>query len=164
VVDAFKKVLQNHPEGGRVNLRLTGCHGFCEKGPLVVIHPQKILYQRVKPENAQEIFQETVLGGKVLEALLYEHPTTKQKIVQEDQVPFYQKQTRIIFGNNGSIDPTRIEDYLAVGGYRALCKALFSMKPEEVIREVKEAKLRGRGAEDFPPGSNGKAAGTRPTR
>ena len=152
VVDAFKKVLQNHPEGRRVNLRLTGCHGFCEKGPLVVIHPQKVLYQRVKPENAQEIFQETVLGGKVLEALLYEHPTTKQKIVQEDQVPFYQKQTRIIFGNNGSIDPTRIEDYLAVGGYRALCKALFSMKPEEVIREVKEAKLRGRGGGGFPAG------------
>ena len=152
VVDAFKKILQSHPEGRRVNLRLTGCHGFCEKGPLVVIHPQKILYQRVKPENAQEIFQETVLGGKVLEALLYEHPTTKQKIVQEDQVPFYQKQTRIIFGNNGSIDPTRIEDYLAVGGYRALCKALFSMKPEEVIREVKEAKLRGRGGGGFPAG------------
>jgi NADH:ubiquinone oxidoreductase subunit F (NADH-binding)/(2Fe-2S) ferredoxin/NAD-dependent dihydropyrimidine dehydrogenase PreA subunit len=152
VVDAFKKVLQNHPEGRRVNLRLTGCHGFCEKGPLVVIHPQKILYQRVKPENAQEIFQETVLGGKVLDTLLYEHPTTKQKIVHEDQVPFYEKQTRIIFGNNGSIDPTLIEDYLAVGGYRALCKALFSMKPEEVIREVKESKLRGRGGGGFPAG------------
>ena len=153
VVDAFKKILQNHPEGHRVNLRMTGCHGFCEKGPLVVIHPQKILYQRVKPENAQEIFQETVLNGKVLESLLYEHPTTKKKIVHEDEVPFYEKQTRIIFGNNGSIDPSQIEDYLAVGGYRALCKALFSMKPEEIIREVKEAKLRGRGGGGFPAGA-----------
>ena len=79
VVDAFKKVLQNHPKGNRVNLRLTGCHGFCEKGPLVVIHPQKILYQRVKPENAQEIFEETVLKGKIIETLLYEHPTTRRE-------------------------------------------------------------------------------------
>jgi len=142
---------------------LQAATGSAKKAPSWSSTPRRS-FTSGQPENAQEIFQETVLGGKVLEALLYEHPTTKQKIVQEDQVPFYQKQTRIIFGNNGSIDPTRIEDYLAVGGYRALCKALFSMKPEEVIREVKEAKLRGRGAEDFPPGSNGKAAGTRPTR
>jgi NADH:ubiquinone oxidoreductase subunit F (NADH-binding)/(2Fe-2S) ferredoxin/NAD-dependent dihydropyrimidine dehydrogenase PreA subunit len=152
VIDAFRKVLQDHSKGNGINIRVTGCHGFCERGPLVVIYPQKILYQKVKPEDVLKIFEETLLKGKVLESLLYDHPTTGMRIVHEEEVPFYQKQMRIIFGNNGSIDPTRIEDYLAVGGYRALSKALFSMEPEEVIREVKKANLRGRGGGGFPAG------------
>ena len=152
VIDAFRKVLQDHSKGNGINIRVTGCHGFCERGPLVVIHPQKILYQRVKPEDARTIFEETILNGKVIESLLYDHPTTGARIVHEEEVPFYQKQMRIIFGNNGNIDPTRIEDYLAVGGYRALSKALFSMTPEEIIREVKKANLRGRGGGGFPAG------------
>jgi NADH:ubiquinone oxidoreductase subunit F (NADH-binding)/(2Fe-2S) ferredoxin/NAD-dependent dihydropyrimidine dehydrogenase PreA subunit len=152
VVEAFKKVLQDHSEGHQFNLRMTGCHGFCEKGPLVVIYPQKILYQRVKPEDAPKIFEETILRGKILESLLYEHPTTGEKITHEDDVPFYKKQMRIIFGNNGSIDPTQIEDYLAVGGYRALAKALSSMHPDQIIQEVKKANLRGRGGGGFPAG------------
>jgi len=152
VVDAFNKVLQEKAKGNGVGLRVTGCHGFCERGPLVVLYPRKVLYQRVKPEDASTIFQETVVNGKILEHLLYEHPLTGEKIVAEEDVPFYQKQKRIIFGNNGSIDPTQIEDYLAVGGYKALCKALFSMKPEEIIREVKKANLRGRGGGGFPAG------------
>ena len=152
VVDAFKKVLHDRVKSNGVGLRVTGCHGFCERGPLVVIHPQKIMYQRVKPEDAPAIFQETVLKGKVIENLLYEHPTTGEKISTEEDVPFYKKQMRIIFGNNGSIDPTQIEDYIAVGGYRALPKALFTMKPEEVIKEVKKANLRGRGGGGFPAG------------
>ena len=153
VVEAFKKVLSEHPEGKRVNLRMTGCHGFCEKGPLVVLHPKKILYQKVKPENAQEILEKTVLKGEIIDSLLYAHPTTGEKIVHEDEVPFYKKQMRIIFGNNGSIDPASIEDYIAVGGYRALPKALLSMTPEAVIKEVKEANLRGRGGGGFPTGA-----------
>jgi NADH:ubiquinone oxidoreductase subunit F (NADH-binding)/(2Fe-2S) ferredoxin/NAD-dependent dihydropyrimidine dehydrogenase PreA subunit len=152
VVDAFKKVLQEKARGNGIGLRVTGCHGFCERGPLVVIHPQKVFYQKVKPEDVPAIFQETVLNGKILDGLLYEHPVTGEKIVSEEEVPFYQKQKRIIFGNNGNIDPAQIEDYLAVGGYRALVKALFSMKPEEIIREVKKANLRGRGGGGFPAG------------
>ncbi len=151
VVDALKKVLSDHPEGQRVKLRLTGCHGFCEKGPLAVVYPQKILYQKVKPENAQAIFEETILKGKVIDSLLYTHPGTGEKITFEDDVPFYKLQKRIIFGNNGNIDPTSIEDYIAVGGYQALPKAL-SMAPEAIIREVKEANLRGRGGGGFPAG------------
>jgi NADH-quinone oxidoreductase subunit F len=119
---------------------------------LVVIYPQKILYQRVKPEDAPKIIDETVLKGKVIESLLYEHPCTNQKIIHEEEVPFYQKQMRIIFGNNGSIDPTSVEDYIAVGGYRALPKALLTMTPENIIQEVKESNLRGRGGGGFPAG------------
>jgi len=152
VVDAFKKVIQEKAKGNGVGLRVTGCHGFCERGPLVVIYPQKILYQKVKPEDTSMIFQETVLKGKILENLLYEHPTTGEKIVAEEDVPFYKKQMRIIFGDNGSIDPTQIEDYIAVGGYRALAKALFSMAPDQIISEVKKANLRGRGGGGFPAG------------
>jgi NADH:ubiquinone oxidoreductase subunit F (NADH-binding)/(2Fe-2S) ferredoxin/NAD-dependent dihydropyrimidine dehydrogenase PreA subunit len=152
VVEAFKKVLSDHPKGHQVSLRMTGCHGFCEKGPLVVIHPQKILYQKVKPEHCQEIFEETILNGKIIDSLLYAHPTTGEKISHEEDVPFYKKQMRIIFGNNGNIDPTSIEDYIAVGGYRALPKALFSMTSEAIIKEVKAANLRGRGGGGFPTG------------
>ncbi len=152
VVDALKKVIQEKAEGNGVDLRVTGCHGFCERGPLVVLHPRKILYQRVKPDDALTIFEETVVNGRIVENLLYDHPATGERIVTEEDVPFYQKQKRIIFGNNGNIDPTRIEDYLAVGGYRALGKALFSMKPEEIIQEVKKANLRGRGGGGFPAG------------
>jgi len=152
VVEAFKGMLQEKAKGNGIGLRVTGCHGFCERGPLVVIHPQKVFYQKVKPEDVPAIFQETVLKGKVIQDLLYEHPVTGEKIATEEEVPFYQRQKRIIFGNNGSIDPTRIEDYIAVGGYRALVKALFSMKPVEIIEEVKKANLRGRGGGGFPAG------------
>src|SRR3990170_2867964 len=89
VVEAFQKVIQGKAKGNGVGLRVTGCHGFCERGPLVVIHPKKVMYQRVKPEDVPTIFQETVLNGKILEDLLYEHPTTGEKIVSEEDVPFY---------------------------------------------------------------------------
>ncbi len=152
VVEAFREVLKEKAKSNGIVLRVTGCHGFCERGPLVVIHPQRIFYQKVKPDDVPTIFKETVLNGKVIQDLLYEHPVTGEKIVSEEEVPFYQRQKRIIFGNNGSIDPTSIEDYLAVGGYRALIKALFSMKPVEIIEEVKKANLRGRGGGGFPAG------------
>lgn len=152
VVDAFRKILQENVKNNGIGLRVTGCHGFCERGPLVVVHPKKVMYQRVKPEDALAIYQETVLKGKVIETLLYEHPTTGEKISTEEEVPFYKKQMRIIFGKNGSIDPTQVEDYIAVGGYRALPKALIQMKPEEIIQEVKKANLRGRGGGGFPAG------------
>ena len=151
VVDAFKNVLKEHSRSKKINLRLSGCHGFCERGPLVVIHPNKILYQRVKPEDVPAIFEETIVNGKIIESLLYKHPASGDSITHENEIPFYEKQMRIILGNNGNIDPTSIEDYLAVGGYSSLEKT-FSMKPEEVINEVKLSKLRGRGGGGFPTG------------
>ena len=129
-----------------------GCHGLCERGPIVVVEPGDILYQRVEEPDVEEIFRETVLGGRVVERLLYEDPATRAKARTPAEIPFYAVQRRIVLEHNGRIDPTAIEDYIAVGGYAALAKALFSMRPEEVIREVEISGLRGRGGGGFPTG------------
>jgi NADH-quinone oxidoreductase subunit F len=135
-----------------VEVRATGCFGFCEKGPLVVIHPEKIFYQQVKIKDVPDIVSKTVASGEVLEKLLYRDPETKQTVLTEEDVPFYKKQLRLVFGQNGMIDPTRIEDYLKLGGYSALGKALSEMSPDGVISEVKKAGLRGRGGGGFAAG------------
>ncbi|MBN2333342.1 MAG: 4Fe-4S binding protein [Deltaproteobacteria bacterium] len=135
-----------------VELKATGCHGFCEQGPLMVIHPQGVLYHKVKVDDVPEVIAKTVKGGEVIDALLYALPSTKEKIALEQDVPFYKLQKRIIFGSNGLIDPTSIDDYLAIGGYRALAKALADMTPGGVVEEVKKAGLRGRGGGGFPTG------------
>lgn len=134
-----------------VEVRATGCFGFCEKGPLVIIQPQNIFYQQVKVNDAADIVNKTVVNGEVLEKLLYRDPATGKRIEKEADVPFYKKQKRLIFGSNGMIDPTRIEDYLALDGYAALAKAL-QMTPEKVVTEVKDAGLRGRGGGGFHAG------------
>jgi NADH-quinone oxidoreductase subunit F len=153
VVDAFVDEIERRELQVQVEMKETGCHGFCERGPLVVIEPKKIFYQQVKPEDVPEIIAETVLGGKVIERLLYVDPVTKEKITYEPDVPFYKKQTRTIFGANGAIDPTNIEDYLARGGYSALSKVLTGMEPQQIIEEVKKSGLRGRGGGGFPTGN-----------
>jgi NADH-quinone oxidoreductase subunit F len=135
-----------------VEIKVTGCHGFCERGPLLVINPQKLFYQKVQVEDVPEILSETIEKGNVIDRLLYVNPATGEKIVHEDEVPFYKLQERIIFGSNGSIDPTSIEDYIAIGGYTALVKALVHMSPEEIIESVKRSGLRGRGGGGFPAG------------
>jgi len=152
VSDAFKKEIKKSKLDGKVEVKVTGCHGFCEKGPLVVIKPKDIFYQKVKAEDVPEIVAETVVGGNIIDRLLYTDPDTGKKVIHEPEVPFYQKQKRLVFGNNGLIDPTRIDDYIAVGGYAALGKALSGMTPEGVIKEVKKAGLRGRGGGGFPTG------------
>jgi NADH-quinone oxidoreductase subunit F len=152
VVDALIDEIERRELQITVELKETGCHGFCERGPVVVIRPKRIFYQRVKPEDIPEIISETVLNDNIIERLLYEDPVTKEKITYEPDVPFYKKQTRTIFGANGEIDPTNIEDYIAIGGYSALSKALFKMSPGRVVKEVKNSGLRGRGGGGFPTG------------
>jgi NADH-quinone oxidoreductase subunit F len=138
-------------QGVRVEVKATGCFGFCEKGPLVVVYPKKIFYQQVKVEDVPDIISRTVVKGEVLEKLLYRDPLTGEKITGEEEVPFYKKQRRLIFGSNGLIDPTKIEDYIVLGGYSALTKAL-TMTPKGIIEEVKKAGLRGRGGGGFLAG------------
>ncbi len=133
-----------------VEVLATGCLGFCEKGPMVVVHPDKYFYQSVKVEDIPEIVSKTVGSGEVISRLLYRHPETKKTLFREEDLPFYKKQRRVVFGSNGMIDPTRIDDYLAIDGYQALAKVLSEMTPEGIISEVKKAGLRGRGGGGFP--------------
>ncbi len=135
-----------------VEVKLSGCHGFCEKGPIMVIHPEGIFYPQIKEEHIPDIVEQTIKNGELVKSLIFKDPATKKKFTHEKDVPFYKLQERIIFGNNGIIDPTSIEDYLSVGGHAALEKALFDMAPEEIIDEVKKSGLRGRGGGGFPTG------------
>jgi len=136
-----------------VEIRATGCFGFCEKGPLIVVHPQKIFYQQVKEKDVADIVTKTVMQGEVIEKLLYRDPVSSETVMKEEDVPFYKKQKRLVFGSNGIIDPTLIESYLAIGGYSALAKALSEMSPEGIIDEIKKASLRGRGGGGFLAGN-----------
>ncbi|MHC4406576.1 MAG: (2Fe-2S) ferredoxin domain-containing protein, partial [Planctomycetota bacterium] len=130
----------------------TGCHGFCERGPLVVVDPGNVFYPDVKEEDVPEIWQETVLAGRVVQRLLYKDEKTGHLCTTPDEIPFYRAQCRIVLAHNGVIDPTRIEEYLAAGGYAGLAKALGTMPPEEVIDEISRSGLRGRGGAGFPTG------------
>jgi NADH-quinone oxidoreductase subunit F len=151
VIASFRQALaeQGPPS---VEMLATGCHGFCERGPVVVIKPQGIFYQRVTPADVPEIVRETVACGRLVDRLLYRDPTTGQRITHENDVPFYQLQTRVVLDQNGLVDPTSITDYIALGGYGALSKALHNSTPEGVITAVRDSRLRGRGGAGFPTG------------
>jgi len=148
---AFEQALRERKLQDKIQLRLTGCHGFCEQGPLVVIHPEGTFYRRVKPEDASEIIDETVLKGEIIERLLYKD-VEGQSYRKEAEVPFYKNQKRVLLAHNGLIDPTTIDDYITVGGYASLAKVLSGMKPEEVCTLIKKSGLRGRGGGGFPAG------------
>ena len=133
-------------------VKCVGCHGFCERGPIVVVEPGGIFYQGVEEPDVAEIVRETVIGGRPVERLLYEDPIRKTRAGRADDIPFYRAQHRIVLAHNGVIDPTSIEDYIEVGGYSALAKALTQMTSEEVLEEVERSGLRGRGGGGFPTG------------
>lgn len=153
VAQAFKDEIKKQKLQDSVGVRTTGCHGFCERGPIVVIQPGGIFYQRVQLKDIKEVISETIIDKKTLDRLLYVDPKTEEKIIYEREVPFYKKQKRIIFGNNGFIDPTEIKDYIALNGYSAIAKVLQSMTPQQVIEEIKKSGLRGRGGAGFYAGS-----------
>lgn len=152
VIDAFESEIKKESLQDRVDIRVTGCHGFCARGPNIVIYPEEICYIQVKPEDVPEIVSQTVIGKKVIERLVYSDALSGKKAYL-NEVPFYKNQMRNLIGNNNKIDPKKIEDYIAIGGYSALSKALFKMGPEKVLQEIKKANLRGRGGGGFPAGS-----------
>lgn len=137
-----------HPD--TVGIKKSGCHGFCEMGPLVRIEPQGWLYTKVKPEDCEEIVERTVLGGEFIDRLGYRQ--NGQVFRKQSEIPFYQKQTRVVLESCGLINAGSIREYLAEGGYRALEKCLFEMSPNEIIREITESNLRGRGGGGFLTG------------
>ena len=152
VAESITEEIEKQGLNDQVDIRRTGCHGFCERGPIVIIHPEEICYFNIEPKDVPEIISETIKEHKVVERLLYTDPGTNEKIVHESDIPFYKYQERIVFGSNSKIDPKSIEDYLAIGGYAALSKALTGMTAEQVVGEVKKANLRGRGGGGFPAG------------
>ena len=142
--------LADEPHGDVVGIKRSGCHGFCEMGPLVRIEPQGWLYTRVKLEDCEEIVKKTVIAGENIERLAYKQDGMVYK--KQEEIPFYEKQTRKVLEACGHINATSIRDYLALGGYSALEKALFEMTPEAIIQEVTDSNLRGRGGGGFHTG------------
>ena len=152
VIAAFKEEVKKWGLKASIDLRETGCPGFCERGTVINIYPEGICYLQVKPEDAPEIVSQTIAKNKVIDRLLYTDPNTGEKAVHESEIPFYKHQMRLLIGNNTKINPKSIDDYIALGGYSALAKALFQMTPAQVLDEVKKANLRGRGGAGFPAG------------
>lgn len=137
-------------EAAHTGVKRSGCHGFCEMGPLVRIEPKNYLYVKVTEEDCEEIFEETIRNDRPVERLLYEEDGVKYET--QEKIPFYEKQTRLVLKNCGHIDSENINEYLAVGGYQALEKALFDMTPEDVVKEISDSDLRGRGGGGFQTG------------
>ena len=135
-----------------VEVVLTGCFGFCEKGPIVKIVPENTFYIEVKPEDAEEIIKRDIVDGEKIERLLYRDPKSEELVYDSKDMEFYQKQERRALKNCGLIDPENIQDFLLHDGYRAIEKVLFNMSNADVIREIKESGLRGRGGGGFPTG------------
>jgi NADH:ubiquinone oxidoreductase subunit F (NADH-binding)/(2Fe-2S) ferredoxin/ferredoxin len=141
-----------------VQIKTTGCHGFCQQGPIVVIEPEGIFYTGVKAEDAPEVVKSSLVEKKPLERLLYRDPATNKSIPLYKDIPFYSQQHRLILRNCGEVNPEEIEDYLARGGYTALKKAISSLEPTQVISEIQRSALRGRGGAGFPTGKKWGAA------
>ena len=153
VLAELRNVLSENKLDMQIEIVGTGCPGFCECGPLMTIYPQRISYQKVKLVDVQDIVEKTLISGQIIDRLLYVDPKTGDHIHHEPDLPFYRKQKRTVLDLNGLIDPTRLEDYVARGGYSALAKVLSTMSPEMVIDEVSRSGLRGRGGAGFPTGT-----------
>ena len=152
VIEAVKRELAAENLEKKVHVRVTGCHGFCEQGPLVIVEPGNIFYGGVSPEDAHEIITRTVREGEVVERLLYTDLVSGQVIQIESEIPFYRFQNRRLLTQNRNVDPRSIEDYIAIGGYAALAKTLAEITPEAVVQEIMDSELRGRGGGGFPTG------------
>lgn len=162
IYERMRELAEEHPDvavdfgpeiahgTGEIGVKKSGCHGFCEMGPLMRIEPLGLLYTKVKLEDCDEIFHRTIEKGEPIRHLLFKQDGIEY--MKQDEIPFYKKQTRTVLKNCGQIDAEHIQEYISTGGYQALEKVLFSMKPEEVISEITESNLRGRGGGGFQTG------------
>jgi NADH:ubiquinone oxidoreductase subunit F (NADH-binding)/(2Fe-2S) ferredoxin len=152
IVENLKNELQSQGLEETVQVIMTGCFGFCEKGPIVKVMPDNTFYTEVKPEDAGLIVEEHIIKGRKIDKLLYKDPVNKESIADSKHMSFYKKQIRIALRNCGFINPENIDEYIARDGYMALGKALSEMSPEDVINEIKASGLRGRGGAGFSTG------------
>jgi NADH-quinone oxidoreductase subunit F len=152
VINSLKKAIKKNNLEDKVKIKVTGCHGFCEAEPNIIIQPQDIFYQKVQPKDTEDIASQTIINNEIIDRLLYSDPISNKTVLKEDDISFYKKQKRILLGDNALIDPTDIEDYLSVSGYGSVAKVLSEMTPEEVIEIIKQSGLRGRGGAGFPTG------------
>ncbi len=153
IAESLREAVQNAGMADQVKVLMTGCFGFCDKGPIVKILPDATIYTKVRPEDAEEIVREHIVNGRKISRLLYVDPDTGEKVSDAKHMDSYKKQLRIALRNCGFIDPENIDEYIARDGYQALAKCLFEMSPEQVIEEVKKSGLRGRGGAGFPTGT-----------
>jgi len=152
VIDTVRDELSRQGLEQSVRLCVTGCHGFCEQGPVMVIEPGNVFYCHLSLEDAFEIVYQTVMKGELIERLLYTDPVSGEKVRTEAEIPFYRAQDRQILSQNRMVDPCSVEDYVVAGGYSALTRVLNGVAPEEIINEIKSSGLRGRGGGGFPTG------------
>ena len=151
ITKEFEKLVAENNLGDKVTVNQVGCFGFCSQGPFVKIYPEDTLYRLVQVEDVKEIFEKDILGGETIERLLYVDPNTAQQVKKQEDINFYKKQVRIALHGCGSIDPENIKESLGAGAFQGLAKAL-QMSREEVIQEVLDSGLRGRGGGGFPTG------------
>ncbi len=152
VAKAMKEELAKHELLDQVHFFTSGCHGFCEQGPMIIIEPENIFYCHVTPDDVKDIVASTLKGSEVVERLFYTDPVSGERIEKEKDIPFYSAQDRILLADNPRISPADIEAYIANGGYSALEKVLSGMSADEVVEEVKASCLRGRGGGGYPTG------------
>jgi NADH-quinone oxidoreductase subunit F/NAD(P)H dehydrogenase (quinone)/NADP-reducing hydrogenase subunit HndC len=152
VKDALEKEIKEQGLEGKAKVVETGCNGFCAMGPIMVVHPDGIFYQKIKPEDMGELIKDHLIGGKPVERLLYKDPNTKKVIPLQNDIPFFANQMPRALRNKGIIDPEQIDDYIATDGYQGVFKALTEMTPEQIVEQMKISGLRGRGGAGFPTG------------
>ena len=152
IIEAVNRELENKGLKNTVDVKVTGCHGFCQLEPNLIVYPEGVFYKNLKPQDIPKIIEKSVLKDEIESSLVYKDLKTSRLAHKQDQIPFYKKQVRLLTENNLKIDPTEIEDYVALDGYQALATALFNMTSEAVIAEIGAAGLRGRGGAGFPTG------------
>lgn len=150
VLDALKLELNKNGFDKTIRIRATGCHGFCEQGPIMVFDPANIFYCHVTPEDVPDIVSKTVSTGEIIDRLLYMDPVSEKKVRTEAEIPFYRAQVRQLLIMNRQVDPCSIEDYITIGGYSAMAKTIDKVDPEAIIEEIRASGLRGRGGGGFP--------------
>ncbi|HQL92898.1 MAG TPA: NADH-quinone oxidoreductase subunit NuoF [Anaerolineaceae bacterium] len=152
IVENFNNLIKEHGVQDKVRASISGCFGFCEKGPIVKVFPENVFYVQVTPDDAKEIFEKHIMNDEVVDRLLYVEPVTQKSMHDSLEMPFYRRQMRVALRHCGLIDPEIIEEYIGVGGYQSMAKVITQMTPEEAIEIMKQSGLGGRGGAGFSTG------------